>query len=76
MDTGALFTTQDPHELRLRALALFEAQAHYIQALEDALKTSRRWRFSRKSEAFQGEQLSLVEEDVNADTADLEWGLH
>ncbi|WP_145504217.1 IS66 family transposase [Yersinia vastinensis] len=72
MDIDALFTTQDPHELRVRALALLEAQAHYIQALEDALKAGRRWRFGRKSEAFQGEQRSLAEEDVDADTADLE----
>lgn len=72
MDIDALFTTQDPHELRVRALTLLEAQAHYIQALEDALKAGRRWRFGRKSEAFQGEQRSLAEEDVDADTADLE----
>lgn len=47
-------------------------QERRIQALEEALKTGRRWRFGKKSEAFQGEQRQLVDEDVAADGTDIE----
>lgn len=47
-----------------------QALAHYIQQLEEALKNARQWRFGRKSEAFQGEQRGLFDEDIEADAAD------
>ena len=72
MDIRALFTTHDPYELRVRALTLLDAQTQYIRALQEALKANRRFRFGRKSEAFQGKQRCLVEEDVEADGADIE----
>ncbi|WP_413724869.1 IS66 family transposase zinc-finger binding domain-containing protein [Sodalis sp. RH16] len=49
-----------------------QALAHYIQQLEEALKNARRWRFGRKSEAFQDEQRGLFDEDIEADAADIE----
>lgn len=49
-----------------------QALVHYIQQLEEALKNARRWRFGRKSEAFQGEQRGLFDEDIEADAADIE----
>lgn len=78
MNTDTLFSTQQPDELRLRALGMlaewekkYQAQACYIQDLENALQIALAWRFGRKSEAFQGEQRSLAEEDVTADAADI-----
>lgn len=75
-------TTQNTDELRQAAQSLLAALAseqnknqelaRYIQQLEEALKTSRRWRFGRKSEVFQGEQRQLAEEDIDADEADIE----
>ncbi|MEA9393680.1 transposase, partial [Acerihabitans sp. TG2] len=44
-----------------------QTQAQYIQQLEEALKNARQWRFGRKSEAFQGEQRGLFDEDIEAD---------
>ncbi|WP_213993083.1 hypothetical protein [Sodalis sp. dw_96] len=49
-----------------------QALAQYIQQLEEALKNARRWRFGRKSEAFQGEQRGLFDEDIESDAADIE----
>jgi len=49
-----------------------ERQTQYIQQLEEALKNARQWRFGRKSEAFQGEQRGLFDEDIEADAADIE----
>ncbi|WP_155408990.1 IS66 family transposase, partial [Yersinia similis] len=48
-----------------------QTQAGYIQQLEEALKNARQWRFGRKSEAFQGEQRGLFDEDIEADAADI-----
>ena len=48
-----------------------QAQAGYIRQLEEALKNARHWRFGRKSEAFQGEQRGLFDEDIKADAADI-----
>ncbi|MFE8146870.1 IS66 family transposase zinc-finger binding domain-containing protein [Brenneria goodwinii] len=36
------------------------------------MKNARQWRFGRKSEAFQGEQRGLFDEDIEADAADIE----
>jgi len=49
-----------------------QALSQYIKQLEEALKNARRWRFGRKSEAFQGEQRGLFDEDIEADAADIE----
>lgn len=49
-----------------------ERQTQYIQQLEEALKNARHWRFGRKSEAFQGEQRGLFDEDIQADAVDIE----
>ncbi|WP_350355681.1 transposase [Serratia symbiotica] len=38
--------------------------AGYIQQREEALKNARQWRFGRKSEAFQGEQRGLCDDDI------------
>ena len=43
-----------------------QSQTCYIQQLEEALKNARQWRFGRKSEAFQGEQRGLFDEDIEA----------
>lgn len=82
MNIDALLTSKDPDELRSLALKLLadleqqtqrnQTQAGYIQQLEDALKNARQWRFGRKSEAFQGEQRGLFDEDIEADAADIE----
>ncbi|WP_414648287.1 IS66 family transposase [Cedecea sp.] len=82
MDISTLPVEQSPDELRQMAQWLLaeltrereknQTLQQKIQSLEDALKTSRRWRFGRKSETFRGEERSLAEEDVDADTADLE----
>ncbi|MEH0835491.1 IS66 family transposase zinc-finger binding domain-containing protein, partial [Pectobacterium cacticida] len=82
MDIDSLLTSQNPDELRSLALKLLadlerqtqrnHSQAGYIQQLEEALKNVRHWRFGRKSEAFQGEQRGLFDEDIEADVADIE----
>ncbi|WP_411569966.1 IS66 family transposase zinc-finger binding domain-containing protein, partial [Pectobacterium cacticida] len=82
MDIDSLLTSQNPDELRSLALKLLadlerqtqqnQTQAGYIQQLEEALKNARHWRFGRKSEAFQGEQRGLFDEDIEADVADIE----
>lgn len=82
MDIDALLTSQNPDDLRSLALKLLadlerqtqrnQTQAGYIQQLEEALKNARHWRFGRKSEAFQGEQRGLFDEDIEADAADIE----
>src|SRR5476649_2064123 len=41
-----------------------QALTQYIQQLEEALKNARHWRFGRKSEAFQGVQRDLFDEDI------------
>ncbi|WP_404273314.1 IS66 family transposase [Yersinia similis] len=81
MNIDALLTSKDPDELRTLALKLLadleqqtqrnQTQAGYIQQLEEALKNARQWRFGRKSEAFQGEQCGLFDEDIEADAADI-----
>ena len=48
-----------------------QSQTCYIRQLEEALKNARQWRFGRKSEAFQGEQRGLFDEDIEADAADI-----
>ncbi len=35
------------------------------------MKNARQWRLWRKSEAFQGEQRGLFDEDIEADAADI-----
>ncbi|WP_315709104.1 IS66 family transposase [Brenneria uluponensis] len=82
MNIDALLTSKDPDELRALALKLLadleqqtqrnQTQTCYIQQLEEALKNARQWRFGRKSEAFQGEQRGLFDEDIEADAADIE----
>ncbi|WP_213991517.1 IS66 family transposase [Sodalis sp. dw_96] len=82
MDIDSLLASQNPDDLRSLALKLLadleqktqknQALAQYIQQLEEALKNARHWRFGRKSEAFQGEQRGLFDEDIEADAADIE----
>ena len=82
MDIDALLASQNPDDLRSLALKLLvdleqqtqrnQTQAGYIQQLEEALRNARHWRFGRKSEAFQGEQRGLFDEDIEADAADIE----
>jgi transposase len=56
----------------LQLQSALERQKQYIQQLEEALTNARRWRFGHKSEAFQGEQRGLFDEDIQADAADIE----
>lgn len=82
MNIDALLTSKDPDELRTLALKLLadleqqtqrnQSQTCYTQQLGEALKNARQWRFGRKSEAFQGEQHGLFDEDIEADAADIE----
>ncbi|MBQ0954560.1 hypothetical protein [Serratia symbiotica] len=82
MNIDVVLASQNPDELCALVLKLFVNQepqtqrsqtlAGYIQQREEALKNARQWRFGRKSEAFQGKQRGLFDEDIEADAADIE----
>lgn len=46
---------------------LSERKKPYIQRLEETPRNARQWRFEPKSERFHGEQLVLLDEDIEAD---------
>ncbi|RNL98661.1 transposase, partial [Dickeya undicola] len=67
-----LSENQVQQDATVKLRAELQQRTTYIQQLEEALKNARQWRFGRKSEAFQGEQRGLFDEDIEADAADIE----
>lgn len=71
----AIELPEHPDKLREFTLSLLQklAQADQrINMLEEALKQARQARFGRKTEAFSAQQLSLLDEDCDADISALE----